>query len=103
MKVISRSLIFAMVLYFGLCLAGCTESSSSGISDDKARLLGSENIELKTQLKRKDKEIVRQKTLLADCQKANAKLKARLKHASQEQGLEIMKMFKAMKKGQEKK
>jgi len=101
MKVISRSCIVALVLYFGLSLAGCTESSSSGISDDQARLLGSENIELKAELKRKDKEIARQKNLLADCQKTNAKLEKKIEKLSQEQGLEIMEMFKEASKEQE--
>ena len=102
MKIISRSCVIALVLYFGLCLAGCAESNSSGISDEQARLLGSENIELKAELKRKDKEIAKQKNLLGDCQKTNAKLEKKVESLSQEQGLEILEMFKEASKEQEK-
>ena len=54
-------------------IAGC-QPSISPENDRQVRLIVNENIELKEQLKAKDKEIDHQKDLLADCEKKSKKI-----------------------------
>lgn len=62
--------IAAVLLFLGtaavITLSGCREESGN-MSLRKARLVGNENIELKKQLKLRDKEIERQKQLVVQC------------------------------------
>ncbi|MCD6392230.1 MAG: hypothetical protein J7M40_01845 [Planctomycetes bacterium] len=66
-----RNVAIATVLLFlgtatVIGLSGCREESGN-MSLRKARLVGNENIELKKQLKLRDKEIERQKQLVVQC------------------------------------
>ena len=88
-----------MVVVLAICFAGCTEKTSSGAADSRAMLIANENIELKSQLKQKDKEIAKQKELLAECQKEKAELKKQLleKTTKEDQKL-IEQLVEAMEK-----
>ena len=66
-----RNIAIATVLLFLgtatlISLSGCREESGN-MSLRKARLVGNENLELKKQLKLRDKEIERQKQLVVQC------------------------------------
>lgn len=68
--------IATVLLFLGtatlISLSGCREESGN-MSLRKARLVGNENIELKEQLKLRDKEIEHQKKLVVQCQTDRAK------------------------------
>ncbi len=66
-----RNVAIATVLLFlgtatVITLSGCRQESGNR-SLRRARLVGNENIELKKQLKQRDKEIKRQKQLVVQC------------------------------------
>ena len=93
MNKIAKFFLIATLLGFLACVTGCTEEKASCGTDMQARLIASENIDLKAQLKQKNKEIANQNKLLADCQK-------QLEDKNQEQGLGLM---EAILKASEKK
>jgi len=69
------------IIILGICItfimlltAGCEEQ---GVSNKKSRLIAAESAGLKEQLKQREKEIERQKELLAGCQQEKEEIKQR--------------------------
>ena len=60
-------LAIVVILPCFVLVTGCEEQQST-IKDKRVRLVANQNLELKKQLQEKDKEIERQKGLVADCQ-----------------------------------
>ena len=80
-KTVSTFTIFTLII-FGITLAaGCREGNSSD-SQRRARLVSSENLELKNKLKEKDKEIDKQKALLTECEKERQKMQEQADQAA---------------------
>ena len=88
-----------MVVVLAVFFAGCTEKASSGAADSRAMLVANKNIELKLQLKEKDKEIAKQKKLLAECQKEKVELKKQLLEKTTKEGQKLIEqLVEAMEK-----
>ncbi|MBN1457408.1 MAG: hypothetical protein JW912_06125 [Sedimentisphaerales bacterium] len=66
--------IIAVILPSFVLVTGCEEQQST-IKDKRVRLIANQNLELKKQLQEKDREIDRQKELVADCQAAKEQQK----------------------------
>lgn len=60
-----KSVVPAVGIVLVMLIAGCEEQSLSGA--EKSRLIADENIQLKQELKRRDREIKKQKGLLGEC------------------------------------
>lgn len=60
-----KAVVSAVSIVFVMLIAGCEEQSLS--SAEKSRLIADENIQLKQELKRRDREIKKQKGLLEEC------------------------------------
>lgn len=67
-------LTLSVAISMTMLLTGCQEQDLSA-QDRKAKLLANDNLELKNQLKDKDKDIKAQVKLLSDCKKENASIR----------------------------
>jgi hypothetical protein len=62
------------IVFIAILAAGCEEQS---VSNKKSRLIAAESTGLKKQLKQQEKEIERQKGLVAKCQKEKEEIRKR--------------------------
>jgi len=75
-KILHKAIILVIgICFFIVLITGCEEQE---LSDKKARLIATENIELKEQIKQLDKEIEKQKNLVKQCEGDKEVLKGQL-------------------------
>ena len=72
MNITVKPALYAIILALFIVATGCQEQQSP-TTDRRAKLVGNQNLQLKKQLQEKDREIQRQKDMVAECQAAMEK------------------------------
>ncbi len=91
MNITIKPALYATILALFIIATGCQEQQSP-TTDKRARLVGNQNLQLKKQLREKDREIQRQKDLVIKCQAAT-ETQQQQQDRSGEGMIRIVKMF----------
>ncbi len=78
------------IVFIAILAAGCEEQS---VSNKKSRLIAAESAGLKEQLKQQEKEIERQKGLVAKCQQEKEEIKQRYREETGKLSMSVVEDF----------